>query len=223
MAKGNPIVGLAHVVVSQQEMLEKANEQIEELKQELENLDRVKSQKLEDVYKDFQEESEKRAQAEELCEKLKKEAQNAKDNDNYFAGEYNRIKKQLLDLEDQLQRERSNPFHWQKFQPDAYGRMCLPLGHRHAYPIVDGLYRYTEEHCVNFYDEVSHQSVPVKNCYGIGLVSTIIIDGQFYICSNGDKSAELIGFSVRYIDDYIIMDELPEELKEVVELKEQTE
>lgn len=34
MSKGNPIVGLAHVVVSQQEMLEKAYEQIEELKKE---------------------------------------------------------------------------------------------------------------------------------------------------------------------------------------------
>ena len=206
MAKGNPIVGLAHVVVSQQEMLEKAYEQIEELQ------NRIKS-KQDDAgnLDNYLKESNRQIM------KLKEELQNSKDQEDYFSGEYNRANKENLALQEKLQQwEQGKQFHWQKFQPEADGRMCLPLGHRHAYPIVDGLYRYTEEHCVNFYDAVTHQSVPVKNCYGIGCVATTIIDGQFYICSNSEKGAELIGFSVRYIDDYIIMGELPDELKEVV-------
>lgn len=203
MAKGNLIVGLAHVVVSQQEMLEKANEQIEELQNSIkskqddaDNLDKyLKGSNI-------------------LIKKLKQELQNAKEQEDYFSGEYNRINAAFIDLQKTQAYEHGSIFHWQKFQPDADGRMCIPLGHNHARPIVDGFYRYTEEHSVNFYDEVTHQSVPVKNCYGIGCVYTTIIDGKLYIYSSSEKGAELIGFSVRYIDDYIIMDELPEELKE---------
>ena len=203
----NPIVGLAYVVTSQQEMLEKANEQIEELQ------NRIKSKQDDaDNLDNYLKESNRQIM------KLKEELQNAKDQEDYFSGECNRVNKENLALQEELRQwEQGKRFHWQKFNPDADGRMCLPLGHRHVYPIIDGFYRYTEEHDNNFYDEVLHQPIPVKNCYGIGVVCIAFNDGKLYISPSSEHGAELIGFSIRYVDDYIIMDDMPEELKDVAE------
>lgn len=246
MSKGNPIVGLAYVVTSQQEMLEEANKKNDELikertnmlkdmevlesmtfhckrgdipKHKVEATFRIYESRIDELIKQCNDiKAENDAHAEEL-KRTKAELQNAKDQEEYFSGEYNRVNETLLATQEKLLHyEQGRQFHWQKFQPDADGRMCLPLGHRHAYPIVDGLYHYTEEHRPQFYDEILKKSFPVKNCYGIGFVAGVITDGKFYISPNSEDGAELIGFSIRYIDDYIIMDEMPEELKEEVKL-----
>lgn len=203
MSKGNPIVGLAHVVVSQQEMLEKANEQIEELKNDV----RSRQDDMEDLNVIIEDRD---REIGVLKDHIKEIEANAKCLS--YALERSDKLNDVLSGKIQLY-EQGKLLHWQKFVPDEGGGMCLPLRHRHVSPHVDGLYRYTEEHTINFYDELQDKSIPVKNCYGIGCVAVDINRGNLYVRPNGEKGAELIGISVRYIDDYIIMDEMPEELK----------
>lgn len=206
MSKGNPIVGLAYVVTSQQEMLEKANEQIEELKQELENLDRVKSQKLEDVYKDFQEASEKRAQAEEHCEKLKEEVQNAKKQEEYVNGLYKRAcdenvaaQEVLADLNKTLGATRLSMEHvaWhaydpeQKYELDEYGLA----------PMADGLYYHHENSGASFYDEKEKRSISLKYKFDVYGVHTNVKDGHFTLSpyERGENgSTTLIAVRITY-------------------------
>lgn len=252
MSKGNPIVGLAYVVTSQQEMLEKAQNEKDELTKEYmdllaekEALERKTFQcergeiYLEQVeetlgayekrIKELAEEcndikAERDAKVEELeaendaraedMFRLKDELQDTKDQEGYFSGEYSRVNKENLELKEKLLMYEQGMMHWQKFVPDKDGRMQIPWGHRHVPPIVDGMYRYTEESTSCFYDEVEKTHIPIKNCYGIECTICTIHDGKLYVYSNGNKYSELIGISVRYIDDYLIMEELPVELIE---------
>lgn len=206
MSKGNPIVGLAHVVVSQQEMLEKAYEQIEELKKELVSIDSIKTQKLEDVYKDFQEASEKRAQAEELCEKLKEEVQNAKDQEEYVNGLYKRVcnenvaaQELLADLNKTLGATRLSMEHiaWQAYDPeqkyelDEYGNL----------PMVDGLYYHHENSGHSFYSEKEARSISLKYKFDVFGVKINMEDGHFTIspCERAwDGSTTLIAVRITY-------------------------
>lgn len=252
MSKGNPIVGLAYVVTSQQEMLEEANKKNDELTKEYMELLKEKEQleyttfncergdipmhEVEEVFRTYEGrikelveqcneiKSESDAKIQELeaannmlddgLEKAMADLQNAKDQEKYFADEYNRVNHINLDLHKKVQMyEQGKLIHWQKFVPDESGRMFIPLEWRHALPAFDGIYRYTEEHTPYFYDEVTHEKTLIKNCYGYGYIASTIIDGKLYIYPNGEKGSELIGFAVHYIDDYVIMDELPEELK----------
>lgn len=217
MSKGNPIVGLAHVVVSQQEMLEKAYEQIEELKKELVSLDSIKTQKLEDVYKDFQEASEKRAQAEELCERLKEKVQNEKDQCNYFSEECDRIKKQLLDLKDQLQRERSNPFHWQKWEEGKE----FPLDKFGNVPMVDGLYLFNDDSKRTVWIEKEHRCVPLAGKYSVDYVNSPVTEelkdrGVFTISPLNSTLSDgtLVAVNIRSIAEATLLDSMPELIDE---------
>lgn len=206
MSKGNPIVGLAHVVVSQQEMLEKANEQIEELQ------NRIKSKQDDaDNLDNYLKESNRQIM------RLKDDLQNEKDQSNYFSGEYDRMKKQLLDLKDQLQRERSNSFHWQKweegkeFSLDKFGNV----------PVVDGLYLYNDDSKRNVWIEKEKRCVPLAGKYGVDYVETNISEelkdrGVFTISpfKSSLSDGTLVAVSIRSIAEATLLDSMPELIDE---------
>lgn len=206
MSKGDPIVGLAHVVVSQQEMLEKANEQIKELKQELVDLDRIMSQKLEDVYKDFSEASERRAQLEEVRNNLAQHNDALTNEIQEKAGVIERLlelmeqdEQKMKDLDASLANTRLSMEHiaWQAYDPeqkyelDEYGQA----------PMVDGLYYHHENSGASFYDEKKKRSVSLKYKFDVYGVQTNVEDGHFTLSpyERGENgSTTLIAVRITY-------------------------
>lgn len=206
MSKGNPIVGLAHVVVSQQEMLEKANEQIEELQ------NRIKSKQDDaDNLDNYLKESNRQIM------KLKEELQNEKDRNDSLSGECDRIKKQVLELEEKLQKERSNPFHWQKWEEGKE----FPLDKFGNVPMVDGLYLFNNDSNRAVWIEKETRCAPLAGKYGIDCVVTNISHelkdrGVFTISPSNTclSDATLVAVSIRSIAEVTLLDSMPELIDE---------
>lgn len=192
----NPIVGLAYVVTSQQEMLEKANGQIEELKQELENLDRVKSQKLEDLWKDFSEVSERKAQLEEERNDLKK-------NVDAVIEQHKQLKEKYFELQQSY--DRYDLFRWIKWIPG----MKIKTDICGLFPLVDGLYYYDESNTQKLYGNT--ETIDLKDCYGVNIVRMTNLNGysECEIAPIDVEGATLVAVCVRYVRPYTAIRECP--------------
>lgn len=211
MSKGNPIVGLAHVVVSQQEMLEKANEQIEELKQELVNINHVKSQKLEDLWKDFSEVSERKAQLEEERndlaqhnDALTNEIQEMSETNNRLRELIKQDEQRMVELDQQLASTRLSMEHigWHSYDPeqryalDEYGQT----------PMVHGLYYHHDNSTVELYDAKNNKHVPLKFKFDVYGVQANVEEEGFTISpyKRGENgSTTLIAVRISYFSHFI--------------------
>lgn len=215
MSKGNPIVGLAHVVASQQEMLEEANCRIAELVHQ--NDKRVNALEEENAKLQHQCE-EKDATITEIREELKKTRENLQKDCDYFSGEYDRAKKQLLELEEQLKRERSNPFHWQKWEEGKE----FPLDKFGNVPWVDGLYLFNNDSQRTVWIEKEHRCVSLAGKYGIDCVdipaTTKLKDRGVFTISPSQSllldGGTLVAVNIRDMTEVTFMDAMPELIDE---------
>lgn len=234
MSTKNPIVGLAFVVTSQQEMLEAKLQEIEALHNDLleckrkynelqESKDECIAQiRLEaetarlDALHDIeglQEELEKTRQQLKSClEKL----QNAQDQSDYFSGEYNRVNCELLSLQEQQEAFRKR-YGWRKWTPDTE----YELDRYGLVPMVDGMYRYADDCKDTFYDGVNHRDLSMAGKYNIGGVDTpydseLQQRGKFRVSplnSMVKAGSTLVAVCIHYVDEFILLDDfkVPEE------------
>lgn len=217
MSKGNPIVGLAYVVTSQQEMLEEANRKNTELVNEYEKrINELKSEDAE-LQKQCEEKDATITELREDISSLREDLQNEKDQCNYFSGEYDRIKKQLLDLKDQLQRERSNPFHWQKWEEGKE----FPLDKFGNVQMVYGLYLFNDDSKRTVWIEKEKRAVPLAGKYNIDYVNTTVSEelkdrGVFTISPSNSNLSDgtLVAICIRSIAEATLLDSMPELIDE---------
>lgn len=230
----NPIVGLAFVVTSQQEMLEAKQQEIEGLQNDLSSQmrkynelqkstdDLIAKIELEaenarhDASLDIaslQDELEKtRQQVKSYQEKL----QNAQDQAEYFSGAYNMVNHELLNIKVQ-QEEFSKRYGWRKWTPeteydvDRYGNV----------PMVEGMYRYADDSKEVFYDNVLRREHSMAGKYNINGVNTpydseLQQRGKFRVepfSSFVNDGATLVAVRINYIDELVLLDDfkMPEE------------
>lgn len=249
MSKGNPIIGLAYVVTSQQEMLEEANKKNDELTKEYMELLKEKEQleyttfncergdipmhEVEAVFRIYEGrikelieqcndiKSESDAKIEELksvnnmlddgLKKAMEDLQNAKDQEKYFSGEYNRVNHINLDLSLQLDKERKTSFHWQKWTADKE----YPLNRFGNVPMVDGLYLFHDDSTQTEWIENDMRHVPMAGTYNIdGVIINTPIElkdrGVFSISPNNNKDRTLVAVCMHDYSEAMLLDEMPE-------------
>lgn len=240
MAK-NPIVGLAFVVTSQQEMLEAKQQEIEKKQNVIEDLDEKYSQLLaskKEMEREFveriarlseedqQKQDEVHHDIECLQDELEKTRQQVKsyqellqgvqDQSDYFSGEYNRVNCELLDLKVQ-QEVFSKRYGWRKWTPeteydlDRYGNV----------PMVEGMYRYADDSKESFYDNVLHRDLPMAGKYNINGVNTPFDSEKLQrdkfrvepFDSLVNDGATLVAVRINYTDEFVLLDDfkVPEE------------
>lgn len=170
----NPIVGLAFVVTSQQEMLEAKQQEIEGLQNDMSSQMRKYNElqkstdaliaKIEleaenarhDALHDIAPLQEELAKTRQQVKSYQEKLHDAQDQSDYFSCEYNRVNHELLDIKVQ-QEEFSKRYGWRKWTPeteydiDRYGIV----------PMVDGLYRYADDSKEIFRDAVNHRDIPM--------------------------------------------------------------
>lgn len=201
MSKGNPIVGLAYVVTSQQEMLEKAQKEKDELTEEYMEL-LAEKEKLENN------QSMLNAESNERISHLQDELQNAKDQENYFSGEYNRVNKENLELklkveslEELLRQTRLSMDHiaWhaydpeRKYEKDEFGDT----------PMIDGLYYYHSDSKEKIHDFRTCRNIPLAGKFSVRGACVEYKDDGFIIVPQtyeGEVQPTLIAVRVNYFN-----------------------
>lgn len=223
----NPIVGLAFVVTSQQEMLEAKQQEIEGLQNDLSSQMRkynelqkstddliakieLEAENARHALHDIgglQDELEKTRQQLKSClEKL----QNAQDQSDYFSDEYNRVNCELLSLQE-LQEAFIKRYGWRKWTPDTE----YDLDRYGLVPMVEGMYLYADDCKDTFYDGVNHRDLPMAGKYNIGGVDTpydseLQQRGKFRVSplnSMVKAGSTLVAVCIHYVDEFILLDD----------------
>lgn len=219
----NPIVGLAFVVTSQQEMLEAKQQELDEKQKKIEELDEriaQEQQKFKEARNDANQEIERQiAYADKLSEDLiemEKKLQNAQDQSDYFSGEYNRVNHSLLDIKEQQEAIRKR-YGWRKWTPETE----YDLDRYGIVPMVEGMYRYADDSKASFYDNVLRRDLPMAGMYNINGVNTPFDSelqqrGKFRVepfDSLVNDGAALVAVRINYTGEFMLLDDfkMPEE------------
>lgn len=227
----NPIVGLAFVVTSQQEMLEAKQQEIEGLQNDLssqmrkynelqkstddliakiqQEAENVRLDALHDI-EGLQDELEKTRQQLKSClDKLQK----AQDQSDYFSDAYNSVNCELEDIKVR-QDEFNKRYGWRKWTPETE----YDLDRYGTVPMVEGMYRYADDSKESLYDHVLCRDLPMAGKYNINGVSTFCDSelqqrGKFRVEPFSSLAATLVAVRINYTDEFILLDdfEIPEE------------
>lgn len=237
----NPIIGLAFVVTSQQEMLEAKQQELDEKQKDINRLTELTVKLSVEQTEQKKEFAERIARlCEEDQQKLEAARNDARQEIELLSDEKDKLSLELSETQEKLKNanEMSLATHkaydnvcmryrelkaktertgWRKWTPDTE----YDIGRYGSIPLVDGMYHYSADSTYSFYDNATKRSIPMAGKYNINSVNTpyqldVTERGKFLVapCESMVKDgATLVAVRINYTDDCILLDDfvLPED------------